>query len=82
MKATPKLRFVKRQKPTDWNADQSGKSGMVSTTDAIRVLQQWYEWEDDVVIIPGNERGEWRDVPLEEESPERRSERTSDEPTR
>lgn len=54
---TMELRFVLRPEPTDWNADQSGRSGAVSTTRKIRVLQQLWMKE--------NGEGEWRDVPLD-----------------
>lgn len=54
---TMELRFVLRPEPAAWNADQSGKSGAVSTVRTIRVLQQYF--------MNDAGEGEWRDVPLD-----------------
>jgi hypothetical protein len=69
MKPTSKLRFVKRVVP----APQYGEGVGVTAN----ILQQW--WEDPSVVLavlrfgpngaPINEHpGEWRDIPIEEES--------------
>ena len=60
MKPTPKLRFIERQ--MEINGDHK----------LVRILQQWWEqghsvslgWGD---ITIGEVKGEWRDVPLEQE---------------
>lgn len=70
MKATNKLRFVRRAMP-----DQTfGENISVYK----HILQQW--WEDQFVVLavhvtdkdgnpmPPPLRGEWRDVPIEEEN--------------
>jgi hypothetical protein len=52
------------------NTDQ--KTG-ISTGHAVKILQQWWEesmtinlgWTGDMPI--GQAKGEWRDIPLEEE---------------
>ncbi len=68
MKATKKLRFVKRSQP-DYPGSNTGR--------IVRILQQW--WEDSYVTLsvhvtdkdgnalPSPGRGEWRDVPVEVE---------------
>jgi hypothetical protein len=71
MKPTAKLRFVER--------DSYSKNGEHFThPHKVRILQQW--WEDNTVVLAvhitdkdGNavaspNRGEWRDIPIEEES--------------
>lgn len=65
MTPTPHLRFVKRYVP----APEYG-SRMVTE---VRVLQQWWDLSDQDVHCPDETsvsgyRGEWRDVPVEEES--------------
>lgn len=51
MKPTPKLRFVERLVPIN-----------ETTATRVRILQQWWEsgWGK-------SDKGEWRDVPLEQE---------------
>jgi hypothetical protein len=66
MTPTPKLRFVERFVPAPEHGDGIGKR--------VRILQQWWEqkgmtmnmgWGGEMPI--GEIKGEWRDVPLEEE---------------
>lgn len=72
MTPTPKLRFVER--------DSYSRNGEHFThPHKVRILQQW--WEDRTVVLavhitdkdgntlPSPCRGEWRDIPLEEETP-------------
>jgi hypothetical protein len=73
MTPTPKLRFVERvvQFPVELMSD-------ITMGRRVRVLQQW--WEDRNIVLavhvedkdgnplPPPMRGEWRDVPLEEEA--------------
>jgi len=71
MKPTPKLRFVERHISL-----YSETTAPIATR--IRILQQW--WEDNTVVLavhitdkdgnalPSPNRGEWRDIPIEEES--------------
>ena len=73
MKPTPKLRFVERvvQFPVELMSD-------ITMGRRVRVLQQWWEVGNMVLAIhvtdkdgntlPSPNRGEWRDVPLEEEA--------------
>jgi hypothetical protein len=59
MTQTNKLRFVERQVISP----EYGKD--ISKT--IRVLQQWWEPEQNIIDrVAGKTTGEWRDVPLEE----------------
>jgi hypothetical protein len=70
MTPTPKLRFVERVVPATIYGEGIGKK--------VRILQQW--WEDKNIVLavhitdkdgntlPSPNRGEWRDVPLEEET--------------
>ena len=69
MKATNKLRFVERSQP-DYPGANTGR--------IVRILQQW--WEDKNIVLtvhitdkdgntlPSPNRGEWRDIPLEQEA--------------
>ena len=60
MTPTPKLRFVERIVPAPEHGKDIGKT--------VRILQQW--WEDnstDIHWVNGNP-GEWRDIPLEDET--------------
>ena len=62
MTPTPKLRFVEGIEPISTHTDGS------TIGRRVKVLQQW--WVDtDAVFDPVTKdiRGEWRDVPLEEE---------------
>jgi hypothetical protein len=71
MTPTPKLRFVERFHRT--GIDGSG----ITTGVKLRILQQW--WEDKTIALmvyrvdaDGNSlppllKGEWRDIPLENE---------------
>jgi hypothetical protein len=53
------LRWVKRPKPAAWNADPSGTTGPVSTTETVWVLQASH-----VRFVGSREEySEWRDVP-------------------
>jgi hypothetical protein len=73
MTPTPKLRFVERQINICTSPD-----GTVSHGTMVRILQQWWEVGNMVLAIhvtdkdgntlPSPNRGEWRDVPLEEEA--------------
>jgi len=70
MTPTNKLRFLKRPM-TIYVSNNYG------TTEFVKVLQQW--WEDKNITLaihiedkdgnslPSPNRGEWRDVPMEEE---------------
>ena len=58
MNPTMKLRFVERE-ITMHHADC-----LYASVTTVRVLQQWFEWSQDVLT---NDLGEWRDVPLEKE---------------
>ena len=65
MIATNKLRFVKRVVPAPRYGENIGER--------VRVLQQW--WETEMVITDQSgevtrewSEGEWRDVPIEEET--------------
>jgi hypothetical protein len=55
MKPTPKLRFIERQ--MEINGDHK----------LVRILQQWWEDVTYFDMITGKQKGEWRDVPLEQE---------------
>ena len=62
MTPTPKLRFVERTVSIN---EATGKR--------VRILQQWWQTNNTINLgfggeIPiGETKGEWRDVPLEEE---------------
>ena len=57
MTPTPKLRFVERDDETSW------------TPKTVRILQQWWEPEQNIIdMVAGKTQGEWRDIPLEEET--------------
>jgi hypothetical protein len=69
MKPTAKLRFVER--------DSYSKNGEHFThPHKVRILQQWWEtvpmgtvnlgWTGEIPL--GEVKGEWRDIPIEEES--------------
>jgi hypothetical protein len=53
MNPTPKLRFVERY---DLNED-------TDSIEKVKVLQQWYAYDIDYPTT----KGEWKDVPLENE---------------
>jgi len=57
MTPTPKLRFVERPFNICTSPD-----GTVSYGPVVRILQQWWVIEDIETV------GEWRDIPLEEET--------------
>lgn len=64
MKPTARLRFVERVVPAPEHGEGIGKK--------VRILQQWWSQQHTVNMgwgeIPmGDENGEWRDIPLEEE---------------
>ena len=64
MTPTPKLRFVERvvQFPVELMSD-------ITMGRRVRVLQQWWEPERNIIdMVAGKTQGEWRDVPLEEET--------------
>ena len=64
MTPTPKLRFVER-------IIQLQIEPMTNTTmgKSVRVLQQWWEPERNIIdMVAGKTQGEWRDIPLEEET--------------
>jgi hypothetical protein len=70
MTPTPKLRFVERVVPAPEHGKDIGK--------IVHILQQW--WEDKNIMLavhitdkdsntlPSPNRGEWRDIPLEQET--------------
>ena len=58
MTPTPRLRFVERHKELFKDPDTKVSHGV-----KLRVLQQWYAYDIDYPT----EKGEWKDVPLEEE---------------
>lgn len=61
MKPTFKLRWIRR-----W-----AQNGILTESDDILVLQQWWEGHDEVIPVEyrteENFSGEWRDVQVEEE---------------
>ena len=62
MKPTPKLRFIERD-----SYSRNGEHFVMPLK--IRVLQQWWVDTDEVFdTVTKDIRGEWRDVPLEEEN--------------
>ena len=64
MTPTPKLRFVER-------IIQFQIEPMSNTTmgETVRILQQWWEPERNIIdMVAGKTQGEWRDIPLEEET--------------
>jgi hypothetical protein len=61
MTPTPKLRFVERE-----SHSRNGEHFVMPLK--IRVLQQWWELERNIIdMVAGKTQGEWRDVPLEKE---------------
>lgn len=59
MKPTPKLRFVERK---DFTED-------LANPRTLRILQQWWEIENITDALHNNILdGEWRDIPLEQET--------------
>tara|TARA_R110000822_G_scaffold81579_1_gene193612 strand:+ start:661 stop:855 length:195 start_codon:yes stop_codon:yes gene_type:complete len=64
MTPTPKLRFVERPINICTSPD-----GTVSHGTMVRILQQWWEPERNIIdMVAGKTQGKWRDVPLEEET--------------
>ena len=62
MTPTPKLRFVERE-----SHSRNGEHFVMPLN--IRVLQQWWEPERNIIdMVAGKTQGEWRDVPLEKEA--------------
>ena len=62
MTPTPKLRFVERE-----SHSRNGEHFVMPLK--IRVLQQWWEPERNIIdMVAGKTQGEWRDVPLETEA--------------
>jgi hypothetical protein len=65
---TPKLRFVERTVQVPF---QDYKN--VTESKTVRILQQWWQTNNTINLgfggdMPiGETKGEWRDVPLEEE---------------
>ena len=64
MTPTNRLRFVERENFV--STDESGQMLPVGFCRCVveRVLQQWWHENDEP---PPSSRGEWRDVPLEQE---------------
>jgi hypothetical protein len=66
MTPTSKLRFVERE-------IGYSKTGNITDLHTVRILQQWWQTNNTINLgfggdIPiGETKGEWRDVPLEEE---------------
>ena len=64
MTPTPKLRFVERPINICTSPD-----GTVSHGTMVRILQQWWEPERNIIdMVAGKTQGEWRDIPLEVET--------------
>jgi hypothetical protein len=63
MTPTPHLRFVTRQETFEIIHDGYTSIGKVQQ---VKVLQQWWDATNTGSQIP--DHGEWRDVPMEEES--------------
>ncbi len=59
MQPTNKLRFIEREAYRYANSE-----GTISTTQVVRILQQWWQRFD---MNKQEFIGEWRDVPLEAE---------------
>ena len=68
MTPTAKLRFIKRQILVPYELQKN-----ITQTKAVHILQQWWQTNNTINLgfggeIPiGETKGEWRDVPLEEE---------------
>ena len=68
MTPTPKLRFVEREIHVPFENYKD-----VVQPKTVRILQQWWQTNNTINLgfggdIPiGETKGEWRDVPLEEE---------------
>ena len=61
MTPTAKLRFVLRD-------EQTGMYGSIPVIKTLRILQQWWEPEQNIIdMVAGKTKGEWRDIPLEAE---------------
>jgi hypothetical protein len=61
MTPTAKLRFVLRD-------EQTGMYGSIPVIKTVRILQQWWEPEQNIIdMVVGKTKGEWRDIPLEAE---------------
>lgn len=61
MTPTAKLRFVLRD-------EQTGMYGSIPVVKTVRILQQWWEPEQNIIdMVVGKTKGEWRDIPLEAE---------------
>jgi hypothetical protein len=66
MTPTPKLRFVERE-------IGYSKTGNITDFKTVRILQQWWQTNNTINLGFGGEisigetKGEWRDVPIEEE---------------
>jgi hypothetical protein len=61
MTPTAKLRFVLRD-------EQTGMYGSIPVIKTVRILQQWWEPEQNIIdMVAGKTKGEWRDIPLEAE---------------
>ena len=61
MTPTAKLRFVLRD-------EQTGMYGSIPVIKTVRILQQWWEPEQNIIdMVAGKTKGEWRDIPLETE---------------
>ena len=59
MTPTTRFRYIERQ---DFTED-------VANPRTIRILQQWWEPERNIIdMVAGKTQGEWRDIPLEEET--------------
>ena len=62
MTPTPKLRFVERD-----SYERNGEHFL--HPHRVRILQQWWEPERNIIdMVAGKTQGEWRDVPLEDET--------------
>jgi len=65
MTPTSRLRFVEREISNPYEFEL-GKHIMLTKT--IRILQQWWEPEYNVIdMVVDKKTGQWRDVPIEKE---------------
>jgi hypothetical protein len=58
MTPTTRFRYIERTVPIN---ETTGKR--------VRILQQWWQPERNIIdMVAGKTQGEWRDIPLEEET--------------
>lgn len=64
MTPTTRFRYIERviQIPVEHMSN-------ITRGEFVRILQQWWEPERNVIdMVAGKTQGEWRDIPLEEET--------------